>query len=283
MAEERRMFPELFGDLSKLPVSFLQEPLVEIASGTTCFGPMEEWTDWYHYLLPRLIPRSHEAFVNYLLENLVTAFMALYPEGIVAPPYPGFRDDSINTLGRCMMRSELWRENEIVVGTCLHQSNNNPAKVWGWWDASGDFSASMFFCLKYLEPYKIGAWLRSVLDIASPHWRAQIMVWLLGAHDLLTARIAWPGNIKEGTSPSVEWNWSHTLKPDSTVENSDKSRFDSAFLPLDSRLEALDTVHGYFDAKIFRDWNESVSQVPYLSDELGDLPARFHSLYVRSE
>jgi hypothetical protein len=124
--------------------------LVELASGTSSFGPMKEWNNWYHYLLGALVPRSHEAFVSYLLESLLTGFMAICPNGIYREPYEGFREDVLLTLGRCMMDSMCWNGTDIAIGKVLRKSNNNPNHVWAWWDASGDFAASMFFCLKYL-------------------------------------------------------------------------------------------------------------------------------------
>lgn len=72
---------------------------MELASGTSSFGPMKEWNNWYHYLLGALVPRSHEAFVSYLLESLLTGFMAIYPNGIYREPYEGFREDVLLTLG----------------------------------------------------------------------------------------------------------------------------------------------------------------------------------------
>ena len=111
-----------------------------------------------------------------------TNFMALYPNGVHREPYRGFRDDAVLTLGRCMMDGQCWNGPDIAVGTVLHPSNNNPNRVWGWWDASGDFAASMFFCLKYLPASLVETWLRSVLEITSPHWRAQVVVWMVGAH-----------------------------------------------------------------------------------------------------
>ncbi|UUZ46943.1 hypothetical protein LP420_25160 [Massilia sp. B-10] len=58
----------------------------------------------------------------------------------------------LTTLGRSLMEPHCWNGTEIKVGAMLRRSNNNPAQVWGWWDASGDFSASMFFCLEVLAP-----------------------------------------------------------------------------------------------------------------------------------
>jgi hypothetical protein len=105
MGAERRMFRELLGNLDKLSASELQQPLGAIASGTSSFGPQQEWSTWYHYLLGAVLPRSHESFVSYLLEDLVVGFMALYPSGVYREPYKGF-DDSLLTLGRCMMDGE---------------------------------------------------------------------------------------------------------------------------------------------------------------------------------
>jgi len=68
MGGERKMFHNLMGDLQLIPVEHLMDALNEMTSGMTCFGPYPEWIDWYHYLLGRLIPRSHESHVDYLLE-----------------------------------------------------------------------------------------------------------------------------------------------------------------------------------------------------------------------
>jgi hypothetical protein len=198
MGEQRRMFPKLLGDLGKLRAQDLQRPLEEIAGGICAFGLMEEWRAWYHYLLGVLLPRSHEAFVSYLLESLMTGFMAIYPNGIYREPYAGFRDDVLCTLGRCMMDGMCWNGPDIAIGKVLHRSNDNPNRVWGWWDASGDFTSSMFFCLKYLPAPSIEPWLHSVFDIPSPHWRAQVIVWLVGAHGILNNVIRWPSEFSMG-------------------------------------------------------------------------------------
>ncbi len=59
------------------------------------------------------------------------------------------------------MDRNCWEDNDIELGKLLHRSNNNPNQVWMWWDASGDFSSSMFFCLKYLPVECIGCAQRS--------------------------------------------------------------------------------------------------------------------------
>ena len=126
MGTERRIFHELEGNIAELSAWDLQTSLTEIASGTSSFGPYAEWNAWYHYLLGQLLPRSHEAFVSSLLESLITAFVAIYPNGVHSAPYPEFLDDALLTLGRSVMEPECWAGNEIVIGSFLHRSNNNP-------------------------------------------------------------------------------------------------------------------------------------------------------------
>jgi hypothetical protein len=279
---ERRFFPELSGDLALLSVSDLQTPLEEIASGTGSFGPMPEWNAWYHYLLAQLLPRNHEAFVTPLLEILITGFMALYPNGVGSSAYRGFRDDALLTLGSCLMDEQCWQGNEVNIGTFLHRSDNNPNHVWCWWDASGDFSASMFFCLKYLHDSRVTEWLQSVLAISSPHWRAQVIVWLVGAHDLLTGQARWPSDFHANARPSIAWDWSHCLRPDlATADVSGLPAMDS-LLSEGARAQVLQIVHAYFSEDVYLEWITSISRVPYLEVELAEIPSTFEALYIRS-
>lgn len=280
---ERRMYPELMGDLSSISTSHLQDILGEIASGMSCFGLFEEWSDWYHYLLPRLIPRSHEAYVTPLLEILITAFFSMYPNGINPAPYRQFTDDILKTLGCCMMVPECWDGDDIIVGRILHRSNNNPNKVWGWCDASGDFSSSMFLCLKYLPSILIKGWFKSVLAISSPHWRAQVIVWLVGAHELLQGEIRWPSELREGFRPEIEWEWSHCLRPDMESSKQSDVAATKHFLPRSSREIVLETVEGYFTEEVYLTWLASISSVPYLEAELASIPSTFESVYVQHE
>ena len=201
MGDVRKMYPELLGDLGEVSTYDLKKPLIEIASGTGSFGPTGEWNTWYHYLLGALLPRGHEAHVSYLLESLLTGFMAIYPNGVYREPYKGFHEDALLTLGRSIMDSECWNGSDIAIGKVLRRSNNNPNQVWVWWNASGDLSASLFFCMKYLPDVAVEPWLRSVLDIPSPHWRAQVMVWFVGAHELLNSAVRWPSEFAVQAHP----------------------------------------------------------------------------------
>jgi len=281
MGEERRMYPELFGDLAALSAFELELVLAEIASGTSAFGPMEEWNSWYHYLLAQTLPRAHDNYVSSLLESLVTGFLAIYPTGVYSAPYKQFREDVMSTLGLCMMEPSCWNGSQIAIGQVLHRTNENPNRVWCWWDASGDFSSSMFLCLKYLPEELVGNWLRSVLAVQSPHWRAQVLVWLVGAHDILGGAIHWPSQFSENAYPAISWDWSHCLAPGLAENDSSGAAITHALLADGVRSEVLELIRLHFTEEVFLDWLGSISTVPYLESELGQIPTTFEDLYVR--
>lgn len=280
MGEKRRMFDELLGDIEKLSTSEVQKSLEEIASGTSSFGPHEEWNSWYHFLLGALLPRSHEAFVSYLLEDMVNGFIALYPNGVHQPPYKQFLGDALLTLGKCMMDRHCWDGSDIAIGRVLHRSNNNPSRIWRWWDASGDFSSSMFFCMKYLPENLVEQWLMSALAISSPHWRAQFMVWMVGAHELLNGQIGWPSEIPGNARPAVSWNWSHCLGVELATTDESGALPMASLLPEGSRLLALQLFRSHFTEDVYLEWLMGIAKVSYLESELAEIPETFEKLYV---
>ncbi len=275
MGDERRMFTHLMGDLGTVSVADLQESLGEIASGTHSFGPREEWAEWFHYFLSRLIPRCHDSYARHsLLESLVTAFMSQYPDRATKDPYPGFRSDVLNTLGRGMMDRACWSGGRVIIGKLLHRGVW-PSGYWNWFDVSGDFSAAMFFCLKYLPPDHITPWMTSVLAIECPHWRAQVVVWLVGSHDVLSGAIRQPRDFRAISRPQIEWEWSHCLSGNRVGDETT-----SQFLPDRNRRELRDVVASVVTEDVLLDWMLSFADYDYLEAELAELPDRFRELYV---
>lgn len=275
MGETRGMFTGLMGDLIDAPLDEVQNALFEISSGTRNFGPRDEWSDWFHYILSETVICAHHAVAFHShVEPLVTAFITQYPNGISRELYRGFRADALATLGRCMMDGECWKDGRIIPGRFLHRQYNPGACVWGWADASGDFAASLFFCLKYLSAQEIDPWLRSVLSIASPHWRAQIMVWFIGAHELLTGAVADPSGFEIRDRPSLHWQDAHLLRYPWKDEEG------PAFLPQENREAALATITSVMSDELYLDWMCSIAEIDYLESELAELPDRFYALYV---
>lgn len=279
MGEHRRHFPELMGDLDALAASDVLRPLGEIASGTVSFGQRQEWRDWFHYLLAQRATDDREWLGETLTELLVTGFMAHHADGTTDTAYPGFQQDVLATLGRSLMEPRCWHAGDIVVGRLLHRSNRNPNQVWRWWDASGDLSACLLLCAKYLPPSQLQGWFRSVLAIASPHWRAQMMVWLIGAHDLLTGVKRSPSELDPAAYPGIAWGWSHCLQPSTTTEDGEIIAI-ADWLPQHARMLLLDEVRACFTDEVFLAWLESIHRVDYLQRELADLPSTFERLYM---
>jgi hypothetical protein len=273
MSEERRTFPELQGDLAVIPVERLQDTLTHIVSGPICFGVPEEWRDWFHYLLPRLLPRSHECSFDTLLEILLTSLFAHYPEGLEAGPYPGFRDDVLGTAGRCLMDTVCWPSGAFDVEACLGPRFADDSR---WGEASGALSASMFLSLKYLRPAEVKPWLESVLAIGEPRWRRQVMLWLLGAHTILTGAIRQPSQLFAlCDNPRIDWDWSHCINgtyPDLGGDEID-------FIPEANRSVALEATRGHFTKAVFLEWLQSFASEPLLDANLAETSYRFFDLY----
>jgi hypothetical protein len=283
MGEERKMFGYLAGDLDQLSVRELEAPLVELASGTSSFGEMAEWTSWFHYLLGALIPRSHERNSEYLLEHLITGFISQYRDGIEHEPYRGFESDILNTLGKSIMDSACWKAQDIVTGAILDEPGNHRYRDWPWWDASGDFSAAVFFCLKYLPEAAITPWFRSVMSIASAHWRAQLIGWLVGAHDILHNKVGWPSEFEEAESPKITWAWSHCLRPDDTpILLGTETKPVPPMIPAGNSMALLRVVAEVMTEDVFLDWLASIARFPELEAELAELPDTFERLYPSS-
>ncbi len=274
MSESRHMFTNLMDGLDALPVDELYKPLEELASGTSSFGPHDEWRDWFHYLLPRLVPRANESYVRPLIEVLVTAFMTQYPRGVVEAPYRLFREDALSTLGRAMMDPACWHNDRIAIGMLLHR-HKWPSGLWGWHDVSGDLSASMFFHLKYLSREEIPIWIASVLAIACPYWRAQLLAWFVGAHDVLTGRIRDPSDFPTDGGPDIAWDWSHCLAGERLAVGDP-----APFFPQANCEAVLDVLTETINEELLLQWLLTITENPELEAEVLDLPDRFRALYL---
>src|SRR5690349_11076669 len=106
LAPQRQMYPELLENLDSLTDEQIDRPLEEIAAGPTSFGQRDEWTDWYHYLLPRVMQRRWGPTIWHPMEVVISAFMTQHPEGGQRFPYPEFGADALRTLGTCIMSPE---------------------------------------------------------------------------------------------------------------------------------------------------------------------------------
>lgn len=279
MSQERGFFTELLGDLDHVPVADLMTALTEIANGTTAFGPADEWRDWFFYLLPRLVPRVHESTTReQLLEYLANAVFAVHPLGLDDGPYLGFREDVLATLGHALMDAERWPAGVLDVELGLNRHLSPRSGLWGWNNASGPLSASMFLCLKYLRHEEIGPWLTSVFEIEDPHWRALVMSWLLGAHPVLAGAERQPDRF-EKLYPDIQWAWSHCFNGNYPGVD-DVAPID--FISTANLDAAMLTVRSYFTEAAMLDWIEAFARDPSVEAELAAIPLWFLEAYFPS-
>jgi hypothetical protein len=90
--------------IAEIPFGEFGSFLFELTSGISCFGPADEWIDWFAYVLPDLIVRSHEG----LLEPTISAF--INAERSLVPKLPNWGLDVAVTLGRCLMKPNVWND-----------------------------------------------------------------------------------------------------------------------------------------------------------------------------
>jgi hypothetical protein len=269
MGETRRMFDELMGDLAAVDDERLCRALEEIGSGTQSFGHMQEWDDWFHFLFAPLIerlPRTCRRAGDSLLEYVVTALMSLHPDAVAAPPYAGFVEDVLMTLGRAVVAREPWGVDD----------------PWSWVrDArstqlqrhrtQGEFAASAFLHLKYLPADAVPAWTASMLDIPHPVWRAQVLPWLAGMADVSVGR----SEDDRFARDNLEWAWSHALERS-------KGDVPAPIALPDANVQAMvATVRRAMNRGRYEAWLESFEPYPAVRDGLYDLPPRFERYYLR--
>lgn len=275
MGEGRRMFSELQGDLATLPAERIACALDEIASGTVAFGPRSEWRDWYLYLLGQLLAPEVACRVRVPAGRLVTAFIAL-DRTMAQPPYRGFVHDALLTLGRLAMERDRWTASVDADAAPLHTHGERRTAD----GALGELSAVLVFCLRYVPPPGLQAWWQSVLRIDSPHWRARIMTWLVGAHGLLSGTVGWPGDLPESAWPSVEWDGAHWLKAEHRDAFGAPRRSAGGMLSEGACSQVLQQTRAHFTAEVWIEWLESIDRVPAVASESGGVACAFEALYV---
>ena len=270
MGDKREMFDYLLREkISELDVLLLARPLEEIASGNSCFGPMREWNEWLLYLLGVLIDDCLKPKKRRLQELLVTALMASHSDGLQSGPYHQFRDDVLRTLGLVIMDGSKWSHGRVIHERVLIERPYRSDRPWGWWQASGDLSSSLFLLLKYLEPGQVQHWAVSAFAIADPHWRAQLLVWLEGARPLLETPGAQPKEIFM-VEPQVDWASSHVLAGNYSADQSDTVPL-VPLLPVENKRVFKSTLRQVLTESTLHDWQESIASVEQLIFEAGHI------------
>ena len=276
IAPEREMYPQLFNDLELLSDSEILDPLREII-GPSCFGPHDEWTEWFHYLFPRLLQRDWGRTVYDPVELIISAFIAQHPDSSGETPYAGFTDDALWTLGQYIMSPHCWPGGVLHATRCLNKYRRVDG-AFGWYDADGLLSASFFFCLKYLPRNQVRPWLESAISIPNFYWRSQVVVWFVGAHPVLTGVIDQPSQLPEVGPCEIRWDASYSLSGNYTGNFEQPIRL-TPFVPDANKSEAFETIRNLDLTEFLLEWQTSPS-FQDLASETAGLPDRFHQLYT---
>jgi hypothetical protein len=276
MSEERLLYAEMMEqDPLALTGRYLTDALWEIASGTKCFGHLEEWDQWFQFLLPSLIEKSHEGFE--LLEDTIGAFFNVFDNGITEI-YDGFRDDAINSLSLCLMKGELWYDwvDEVTKTKILRPKFLNDQGITRGWECTltrSEVSASLFFCLKYLRVEEITSWVKSLVAINDPFWQAHLLIWLVGFDDFVKQPPGTERRIKKA-SPSIRWHYDFLSEPASNERN---------FLPGVNIKTFLDNVRREISAETLFRWIDSFSRQPALQGTLWTIPDTYFDKFISGD
>lgn len=276
MSAKRRMYPSLLGDLDAVDDREISSALQEIATGPGGFGQREEWTVWFHHLLPRLVARDRPLQAFGGLEVLFTAFMVQHRDTDGPWPYPGFRADALATLGRSVMAPHLWPGGRLDVAACLDKREWTSG-LFGWHRVGGLLSASLFLCAKYLPADDVPDWFGSVLAIPDLRWTAQALTWLVGADAILAGGHAWPDALSHADPFAADWDRSHALRgtpPPGVPPWGERA----PFVPAENAASIVQAAR-QFDADAFFEELLTDPELDAVASETAGLRERFAYLY----
>lgn len=276
IAPERKMYPELLGELDSLSDDYILDALRETI-GPSCFGPHDEWAEWFHYLFPRLIERKWGRTIYNPVELIISAFIAQHPDTTGEAPYPEFTSDALRTVGQYIMSPHCWPGGVLHATRCLNKGRRVDG-TFGWYDAGGLLSASLFFRLKYLPSHEIRSWLESVISIPNAYWLAQFVVWLIGAHPLIIGVIDQPNQLPENGPGDVGWDASYSLSGNYTGDFEQPILL-TPFIPDANKFVALETIRSMDLTEFLLEWQTNPS-LQDLAAETAGLPDRFQELYA---
>ena len=280
---DRKFYPELSEKpIEEIAPEVLRDCLYQISSGISSFGHQAEWSDWFKYLLPGLVmlPDNRYAF-HFLVESIVSALMQVFWLGLDGE-YSGFRDDVMSSLGLCLMKPEAWividdkRPDELALLSLRWEEDDGTLAPSGWdaGETSPNLSAMLFFGLKYLRPAEIPSWATSLIAIKDPYWRAALMVWLLGAYDLLNTPIPLPSQLGK-TNPQVNWADSHSLGSGHEPDGSEWDQHfndNKEFLMPANNSAFVTEVRRQLTPELILEWTDAIAADAALSTSLLNTP-----------
>jgi hypothetical protein len=77
------------------------------------------------------------------------------------------------------------------------------------------------------------------------------------------------------------WEWSHCLRPELAQADESGAGVMSTLLDEFVRREVLELVRRHFSEDTYLEWLNSIARVPYVYEELAEIPTLFEDMYVR--
>ncbi|MFN7931186.1 MAG: hypothetical protein U0Y68_25310 [Blastocatellia bacterium] len=279
ISEVRTMYLELMErPIAEIPTDLLQRILWELTSGTSCFGHLDEWDEWFRFLLPHLILRSQDTHISdTILECTITASFNIFDKGL-PNDYPKMREDIIATVPRCLMKPELWVEwkDETFARTALRPAflvdeDGQITERWWWGQTTvGAVSAAMFFCLRFLEPQEIASWVKSLTDIQDSFWKGHLLVWLIG-FDKLTLKLPFTTKVFERLSPLLKWSDSYLV---------DAWKEGKAFFPPENIKAFWEEINRQITAVTLLQWVDEFAAQPIFADNHFYIPDIYFDQFI---
>ncbi len=251
LGDKRRIFTELERlDVENIPHDIMAKIFWEMTGGVSSFGREDIWNEWFYYLLGYLLEKENCA-CGANVEYLVSAALVM---NTVFPdvPYPQYKNDLRDTLGRAIMSKLYWSETGDLTDDVNGVSSwsNGPS-------CCGPVSASLFLCLEFLEENQIDDWIYSILRINGIYWRTNLLCWMLSAHNLLFIPDSFC-NVDSRLFPSIQWE--HDYLVTSAHVRFNRQKFELFFEKLREQL----------DLARFMLWMEPLFDEPSLAGELND-------------
>jgi hypothetical protein len=229
MGPKRKMFAELMAITpDHWNPDLLCRPLDELASGPGCFGYRPGWTAWAHFLLAHLTTRIDGSMWTSAYEQLISAFVAHYPDENMTGPYEEFRSDVLSTVGKIPMATMNWNHGELRGSGLISSIEETPHGPFI--SCGGAFSAALFLNLKYLNEDKVAGWLSSVFAIRDPIWRVKLALWIEASSQILIGSGHQPCALEFEPSDGSGWEASWCLKGSSPSKDVDASQIEVPFI-----------------------------------------------------
>lgn len=231
----------------------LDNALDALTSGPRCFDHSDEWSEWFDFLLPRILERADDGGSYDLL---VTAVFVHCLDPALPGRAPEFRRDLLDTLGRRLMAPSCWadardggRDALLLrpLGRGFHAINPGHA-----------ISAACCLVLRYLEAESIDGWIASVLAIDDAAWRCAFVVWLAGAAPLLFDG-AQPEHMDNPPHLDIGWNGHWLLDGSVPTRSLDPNARQFAFFGEAQRHALVASLRHRLDLATMLHWGEALA------------------------